>query len=234
MKSVAIIPARSGSVRVPNKNSVDLGGRPMIGWPISAAVRAGCFDTVHVSTDSPRIAEISRQFGASADFFRAPAMCTDEVPLRKVLAWVLDEFARRGEQFDAVCLVYATAAFVTDVDLKESKRIFVAHGTKYPVISVVQYPAPVQWALLRGPGGLIVPRNPEAIAQRSQTFEPYWYEAAMFLWFAPLEAYVERPDFPFPAIPYEVPRERGIDIDTPEDLAFAQTMARYLLADQTQ
>lgn len=70
MQSIAIIPARGGSKRIPRKNILDFDGKPMIAWTIEAALESDCFDQVLVSTDSEEIAEISIAAGASAPFLR--------------------------------------------------------------------------------------------------------------------------------------------------------------------
>ena len=70
MQSIAIIPARGGSKRIPRKNIIDFDGVPMIAWTIRAALESDCFDRILVSTDSKEIAEISIAAGASVPFLR--------------------------------------------------------------------------------------------------------------------------------------------------------------------
>ena len=69
-KRIAIIPARGGSKRLPNKNIIDFFGKPMIAWTIDAALRTNMFDLILVSTDSQEISEISRHLGAEVPFLR--------------------------------------------------------------------------------------------------------------------------------------------------------------------
>ena len=70
MKSIAFIPARSGSKRVPNKNIKVLCGHPMLAYSISAAIDSGIFDAVVCATDSPLYADIARHYGAEVPFLR--------------------------------------------------------------------------------------------------------------------------------------------------------------------
>ena len=65
MRNIAIIPARSGSKGLKDKNIKELNGKPLMAYTIEAALESGVFDCVHVSTDSEKYAEIGRQFGAS-------------------------------------------------------------------------------------------------------------------------------------------------------------------------
>ena len=67
---IAIIPARGGSKRIPSKNIRPLAGKPIIAYTIAAALESGLFERVVVSTDSPEIAEVARQYGAEVPFLR--------------------------------------------------------------------------------------------------------------------------------------------------------------------
>ena len=93
---VALIPARSGSKRVPKKNIRVLGAHPLIAYSICAAKDAGIFDDVIVSTDSEEIAELARHYGASVPFLRAPEIAGDLSP---DIEWVEDTLT---------CLLYTS------------------------------------------------------------------------------------------------------------------------------
>lgn len=70
--NIAIIPARGGSKRIPEKNIRNFKGKPMIAWSIEAAIASKLFDHIVVSTDDQRISEVARQFGAETPFMRPP------------------------------------------------------------------------------------------------------------------------------------------------------------------
>ena len=74
MKRIAIIPARSGSKGLKDKNIIDLCGKPLIAYSIEAAFNTKLFDKVIVSTDSDTYAEISRRYGAEV-FMRGENLC---------------------------------------------------------------------------------------------------------------------------------------------------------------
>ena len=77
MKNIAIIPARSGSKGLKDKNIRNLNGRPLLAWTIDAAVRSGEFDEIMVSTDSGAYAEIARRYGADVPFLRSAETASD-------------------------------------------------------------------------------------------------------------------------------------------------------------
>ena len=117
--NIAIIPARGGSKRVPRKNIRDFLGRPILAYSIEAALQAGCFDEVIVSTDDPDIAALARAHGAEVPFLRSAATSGDHATTADVLVEVLQEYAQRARSFELACCIYPTAPFVTAVDLRE-------------------------------------------------------------------------------------------------------------------
>lgn len=76
-KIVAIIPARSGSKTITDKNILDLNGFPTIAYSIAAAKLSKNIDRVIVSTDSEKYASIAKKFGADVPFLRPLTLSTD-------------------------------------------------------------------------------------------------------------------------------------------------------------
>ncbi len=90
---VALIPARSGSKRVPDKNIRLLAGHPLIAYSIAAALQSKVFDKVLVSTDSERYADIARHYGADVPFMRPPTIAGDTSPDIEWVAYTLNRAA---------------------------------------------------------------------------------------------------------------------------------------------
>ena len=117
MKNIAIIPARSGSKRIPKKNIIDFNGKPMIAWTIEAALNSKLFSKVLVSTDSEEIAEISRSFGADVPFLRRKYF-DDITPVSEATCDALlqaEEFW--GLKFDTVTQLMANCPLRTSEDI---------------------------------------------------------------------------------------------------------------------
>lgn len=95
MKIIAIIGARGGSKRIPNKNIRLLSGKPLIAWTIETALKSKLFDRVIVSTEDKKIAEISKKFGAETPFMRPKALAQDKVSRWKVLQHVVKELEKK-------------------------------------------------------------------------------------------------------------------------------------------
>ncbi len=106
--AIALIPARSGSERVPHKNVRALAGRPLLAYAIATALQAGVFDRVVCSTDSEEIAEVARRYGAETPFLRPPEYATSTSP---DIEWLTDLLGRLPERYDLFALVRATNPF---------------------------------------------------------------------------------------------------------------------------
>jgi CMP-N,N'-diacetyllegionaminic acid synthase len=106
--TIALIPARSGSERVPQKNIRPLAGHPLLAYAIATAREAGIFDRVICSTDSEEIARIARWYGAEVPFLRPVEYATATSPDIEWLKYTLEELR---EHYDLFALVRATNPF---------------------------------------------------------------------------------------------------------------------------
>ena len=111
IKAVALIPARSGSVRVPHKNIRPLNGHPLIAYTIAAARASGVFDAVVVSTDSEDYAAIARHYGAEVPFLRDRGIAGSTSPDIDWVLHALDQLEAQGRGFDAFSILRPTSPF---------------------------------------------------------------------------------------------------------------------------
>jgi CMP-N,N'-diacetyllegionaminic acid synthase len=108
---IALIPARSGSKRVPGKNIQHLAGHPLIAYAIAAAKQSGIFSSVVVSTDSAEYAEIAKKYGAEVPFLR-PVEIAGDVALD--IQWLEDTLQRlkaMGRTYDCFSILRPTSPF---------------------------------------------------------------------------------------------------------------------------
>ncbi|RPJ10366.1 MAG: acylneuraminate cytidylyltransferase family protein [Deltaproteobacteria bacterium] len=108
---VALIPARSGSKRVPDKNIRPLAGHPLIAYSISAALQSGVFAAVIVSTDSERYAEIARHYGAEVPFMRPSDYSSDTSPDIEWVEYTLKRLIHEGRRYDCFSILRPTSPF---------------------------------------------------------------------------------------------------------------------------
>jgi N-acylneuraminate cytidylyltransferase len=105
---VALIPARSGSQRVPGKNVRPLAGHPLLAYAIATAEHAGIFDRIVCSTDSAEIGDIARHYGADVPFLRPAEYATATSP---DIEWITFTLEQLGEHYDLFAIVRATNPF---------------------------------------------------------------------------------------------------------------------------
>lgn len=124
MKMLAIIPARSGSKGLKDKNIKNLCGKPLIGWTIEAAIQSKCFDEVMVSTDSEYYAEIAKLYGAKVPFLRSREMSSDEASTWDAVREVIKMYRVLGKEFDSICLLQPTSPLREVDDIVAGVKLF--------------------------------------------------------------------------------------------------------------
>lgn len=181
MKNIAIIPARGGSKRIPRKNIKDFMGKPIIAYSIQAALQSNLFDEVMVSTEDKEIASIAQQYGADVPFLRSAETSNDYATTVDVLNEVLCEYAKRGQHFDYMSCIYATAPFITAKRLKQAYVDMIEHNYDgcYPI---VQYSYPIQRCLVSN-NGIISRKWSQYENSRSQDLEPTYHDAGQFYFY---------------------------------------------------
>jgi N-acylneuraminate cytidylyltransferase len=108
---IALIPARSGSKRVPDKNIRPLAGHPLIAYSICAALQSGVFASVVVSTDSEAYARIAREYGAEIPFMRPAEYSGDTSPDIEWIEYTLKRLAEEGRRYDCFSILRPTSPF---------------------------------------------------------------------------------------------------------------------------
>ena len=229
MKAIAIITARGGSKRIPKKNIRDFCGKPILAYSIEAALQAGVFDTVMVSTDSEEIARVALAYGAEVPFYRSEKTSGDYATTNDVLLEVLAEYEKRGKTFDLTCCIYPTAPFLSAQRLKNAMELLSrADG----VTPVVPFSYPPQRGLIQDEKGYIRWQFPEYASARSQDLPQIFHDCGQFYacrtdaFFAEGTTDVKR------LLPLVLTEMEVQDIDTVQDWALAEMKYRLLHPDK--
>ncbi|MGE8439391.1 MAG: pseudaminic acid cytidylyltransferase [Pseudomonas palmensis] len=230
---LAVIPARGGSKRIPNKNIKEFCGKPMISWAISTAMESGCFDKIIVSTDDSRIADLSRSYGADVPFVRPAALADDYTGTIPVIRHAIEECRAQGYEATFVCCIYATAPFITAADLREGLQLIQETNSPY-VFSITSFPFPIQRALRLSGEGQVEMFNPEHVDTRSQDLEEAYHDAGQFYWGRTEAWEQEQAIFSTKSAAVVLPRHRVQDIDTLEDWTRAEWLFKALRAESGQ
>ncbi len=137
MKNLAIIPARSGSKGLKDKNIKLLNGKPLLRYAIEAANQSDIFDEIYVSTDSIEYAEIAMQSGASVPFLRDENNATDIASSWDVVREAINKYQTIGKTFDMVCLLQPTTPLRNANDIKNAYALMKSKQAK-SIVSVCE------------------------------------------------------------------------------------------------
>lgn len=123
-KVVALIPARSGSKRLPDKNIRPLAGHPLIAYSISAARASGVFDAIIVSTDNAHYAAIAKHYGADVPHLRPDVLATSTSPDIEWVQYTLSRLANEGHAFDCFSILRPTSPFRSHETIRRAWNLF--------------------------------------------------------------------------------------------------------------
>ena len=123
---IALVPARSGSKRVPDKNIRPLAGHPVIAYTIAAAVQSGVFSAVVVSTDSEPYADVARYYGAEAQFLRPAEISGDTSPDIEWVEYTLTRLRDAGRRYDCFSILRPTSPFRLPETIQRAWQEFLA------------------------------------------------------------------------------------------------------------
>ena len=121
LKTICIIPARGGSKGLKNKNIRLVNGHPLIAYVISNAINSNIFDSIMVSTDSPKIANVAKKYGAEVPFLRKQKFSKDLTTTEDTLKNALNEYEKyKSVKFDICVYMTATDIFRQISDIKNA------------------------------------------------------------------------------------------------------------------
>jgi pseudaminic acid cytidylyltransferase len=224
--NIAVIPARGGSKRIPRKNIKHFGSRPMIAYAIQAARDSGLFEHVVVSTDDDEIAAVARAHGASVPFRRPAHLADDQTVTVPVIAHATQWFVDQGHAVDAVCCIYPCVPLLRAADLQGAYAMFQERGADY-VYPVVGFHSSPWRAMTKPESGPMQFVYPEYELTRTQDLPKCYFDAGQFYW-GKTTAWTSGLRMHSHGHGYEVEGHRIVDIDTHEDWARAELIARAL------
>ncbi len=229
---IAIIPARSGSKRLLNKNIMPFIDKPMLSWTIKAAIESKLFDYITVSTDSDEIADISKQYGAEVPFLRNMSDADDYTP-----AWIATVNAlfqlesHLDTKFDVVVQLMPNCPLRISDDIVDAFEAFKTRGSNFQ-ISVFKFGWMNPWWAMTLDKNTMRPTRlfPQAFRQRSQDQESLYCPSGA-IWIAKADAFKKEKTFYGDGLTvHPMDWKRAIDIDDEDDLEMARMLAEKHLS----
>lgn len=231
-KTVCIIPARSGSKRIPGKNLRPLAGKPLISYAVEVALASGIFTDVVVSSDSQELLDVAASLGASTDL-RVAELSGDTATVFEVIAEYLSREANIGKYQNIAC-VLPTCPFCSTEDIKGAYALFAENNARASLISVVQFDYPPQFGFEFLEDDRLKMCAPEAFARstRSQSMAKLFHNNGA-IWISSVMRYLENKTFyAEPMVGYAMPAERSFDIDYPYQFEIAEIMMKKVKNDE--
>lgn len=220
MRKLAIIPAKKYSKRLYLKNFKKFKNKPIYKYTLNNLRLSKLFDKIHISSNI--IIEKKYQ-----EFKRPNRLCKNNTTLLQVIHWTLNKFKDQGELFDVVCLAYATSPLIDKYDFRKAYKLFDKSNKKFPLLTVCKFSPSINEAMKKE-GRFIKIVDVKKFNMDSKKHNDYYFETASFIFYSTLPFYKKKFS-KFKSynkfIPYELPREKSVDINNLDDFKFVKKLS---------
>lgn len=223
-QKVAVIPARGGSKRIPNKNFKNFLGTPSILRTIETLADSLLFDQVVVSTDSDYILELVSN-SIAVGLKRPLELSQDTTPTVPVIAHAIEMLSLDSNAL--VCCVYPVNPFLSAKPIADGLDLLNSSLFADYVCPVVSYAYPPQRALFRDVDGMVNLEQPSSAWVRSQDLKELYHDAGQWYW-GKAKTWTSGKPMLMNTIGQVVPRWMSQDIDTEEDWEYAELLFEVL------
>ena len=225
-ENICIIPAKGTSTRLKRKNILPIGGKPMINYAISAAINSKVFNkNIYVSTEDIEICNIAKKNGAKVPFLRPKKLSFDPFGVKDVILDFLDKMPRLCEAKN-LTIILPTCPFITKDDIIRAHELF--KNTKSKVLTSITETDHNAQRCVTMKGDYIKPLFNDKIEKKSQELELTYYLNGGITIIDIKTFLATKNFFSHPILPYVLPINRSIDIDTYDDYLRAKYMFENL------
>lgn len=224
---LAIIPARGGSKGIPGKNIKLLGGKPLLEYTVESARESRLLSRVILSSEDPTIIEVAKSLGLEVPFVRPAHLATDSSGTLEVVVHALNELAKQGEVYDAVCLLQPTTPFRDSGSIDEAISKFMELNSD-SLLSVREVPKEFNphWVFEPDEKGFlnIATGEKEIIKRRQELPKAYFRDGSIYITRVDV---IQNNSLYGNRIGYIVSKgERYINLDTPGDWERAEALLK--------
>lgn len=223
MKNIALIPARSGSKGLKDKNIRLLRNKPMLAYSIEAALQSEMFDEIHVSTDSEEYARIAVEYGASVPFLREKELARDNSGTWEVVRRVLERYKQDYQrEFHTLTLLQPTSPLRIGEDIVAGYEIFKKKNANTVVSVEKMQHSPEECNTLPSDGRMDEFVKEEHVKVQRQKL-PQYYRINGALYITKVKQLEHVDDiYRDKCFAYIMPAMRSVDIDTVLDFEYAE------------
>jgi len=225
---LAVILARKGSKRIPNKNFKKFLGKQVIEWSLDAAIRSKIFDDIIISTDKDIKSIKNIKITKFIKFKRPQKFSGDNVStndaVNHTISWSINNLYRPKY----VCCIYACAPLIRSEDIVKAYKIINNSHWDY-VFTASKFSYPIERSFKLNNNKSIVMNNPTNYNKRTQLFNNSYHDAGQFYWGQTKSWLSQKPFFQKKSTVFLLPSWRVQDIDDEEDWKIAKNIHEKLL-----
>lgn len=227
---LAIIPARSGSKGLPNKNIKNLCGKPLIAWSIESAKQSKYLDEIMLSTDSEKIAKIAREFGANTPFLRPLNLAQDTTSTFEVVKHTIDFYKNElKKEFDFIVLLEPTSPLREVCDIDNAVKLLLDNSKAEAIVGIckTQGQNPVFLVNMAENGFISGYANENMkVIRRQDIKDVYFFEGTIYI--SKTDTLLEKKTFYHKkTLGYEVPKFKSLEIDDIYDFVMVEALMKF-------
>ena len=228
-KILAIIPARSGSKGLLNKNIKILNKKPLIYWPIKAVKKSKYVDKAILSTDSKKIQKISLKYGIESPFLRPKKISLDKTPTFEVIKHAINFFSNQNTFFDYVVLLEPTSPLTTSDDIDTA--IEKLHKNKKKADSIVSVSENVNqhpdFNVKVKKNGMLAKFITKQVKRRQDISKVFFFDGSLYI--SKTSSYLKNKTFFHnKTVAFVSPKWKSIEIDDIVDLICVEAIMKNL------
>lgn len=228
-----IIPAKSFSSRIKQKNFKKFLGKPIILYSYEAAKKSKIFNKIHVSTESNLIKKKLKELNISIDFLRDKKLTKQKVGIFEVYKQTLLKYNKLGIDFDEIWGLLPCSPLIVSKDLISIKKKIILNKIRLPLITVAKFPSPIEWAFEKYPNNKLKPLNIKKFELPSQRIKQKYFDVGNLCIFSKKNLIQNNAKSILSSYyGYELPREKSVDIDNIDDWNFAKLIKKGTIAEK--
>ncbi len=219
-KVLVLIPARGGSKGIKDKNIYPLCGKPLIAYTVESAKKSKYVDNIIVTSDSRRIIDVAKEYGANAPFVRPVELASDTSKSIDAILHAINWLNEHNDNYDILVLLQPTSPLRTTADIDNALEVFIKNNEKALVSISEVSDNPV---LIRtiNTDGTIKKLLDSSSTIRRQDMEKY-YRVNGSIYINKISEITFETSFNDNPIPYIVETENAVDIDELKDIVIAE------------
>ena len=214
---ICIIPARSGSKRIKDKNIINFYNKPLISYSIKKAISSKLFNKVIVSTDSKKIKRISEKFGAKVPFIRSKKLSNDKTGTMEVLIDAIKKTNSVNEKF--CCLFYPTSPLIKAKDLNKAFNILKSKKNADGIFTIAEYNShPMRSLILKN--NFLNFKFSSYKKKNSNDLKKMYFDCGNFYFYRTKK--ILKKNINLKMLGFKIESIRSIDINTHDDIKLAK------------